>query len=422
MKKIKWLFVVVISLFITSCSLEKEKELDDSFQNVLSSVDTDYFVNYEEVGLIANSFSSKETVEMGFKDKVLKEIIPIKDEEDKVIFYISNYHEGGFFILAADKRSIPVLAYSFDNNFSLDEEIGFPHGLIDWLQFAKEQIQEIRTKNLEQPIEFIEYWDVTKAGVLNPTAFVSSPCNQIPTNTVFKAPLLTTAWHQRASFNDFMPLAVPQYCSNIGTSNNRFYAGCVPIAIAQVMRYHQYPANFDYNAMDDLVGTYASKSLINDIHHKIYYFYDKFNPFFTIRPLKYRCESTGVSSDFPVHSLLKLNYRYSTANTMSSAFIIEPLMLNDILQNRPVILSGGRAKGWWIFKQKTDGHMWVADGVDKTTFCIKIFGKPTAFTVLRYNMNWGWGGLDNAFYSYGNFNPGSASYNYQVELVYNIKP
>ncbi|TDS53984.1 hypothetical protein [Myroides indicus] len=30
--------------------------------------------------------------------------------------------------------------------------------------------------------------------------------------------------------------------------------------------------------------------------------------------------------------------------------------------------------------------------------------------------------LPDAFYSYGNFNPGSASYNYQAELVYNIKP
>lgn len=46
-------------------------------------------------------------------------------------YFIINYEGGGFIILAADKRSEPLLAYSFDSNFALDEA-NMPDGLIDW--------------------------------------------------------------------------------------------------------------------------------------------------------------------------------------------------------------------------------------------------------------------------------------------------
>lgn len=92
---------------------------------------------------------------------MLTESFPVKDEDDEIVYYINNYSEGGFVILAADTRSIPVLAYSFDNNF--DTSAGdYPGGLVEWLVFAKNQIKEIRTKELSQPEEFVEMWnDVT---------------------------------------------------------------------------------------------------------------------------------------------------------------------------------------------------------------------------------------------------------------------
>ena len=88
--------------------------------------------------------------------------------------------------------------------------------------------------------------------------------------------------------------------------------------------------------------------------------------------------------------------------------------------NRPVILSGGRKSGWWIFSSYKDGHMWVCDGYRSST----IYSEDCsmAWGYLYLHMNWGWRGLHNSWYAYNNFNPGNYTFNYKVKMVYNIKP
>ena len=66
----------------------------------------------------------------------------------------------------------------------------------------------------------------------------------------------------------------------------------------------------------------------------------------------------------------------------------------------------------------------VADGIDNTSRCIRFLGMSRRFSTFRYHMNWGWGGGPfslNGFYSYGNFNPGTHDFNYEVDIVYNIQ-
>jgi len=326
--------------------------------------------------------------------------------------------------LAADTRSIPVLAYSFDNSFDTSAE-DYPGGLVEWLVYAKNQIKEIRAKELPQPEEFVEMWDDVALGNVRFNPSNLSDCSLIPVIATIKEPLMQTTWNQRLGYNDNMPLAVPQYCSSIDSGNNRFYAGCVPVAIAQVIRYHEHPTNFNYGSMNDASGSAETRRLINDLHHKIYYFYDQFNfPFQPARPLKYRCDGTAVDGDFPVHNMLKLNYGYASASNQTSIFIPKQItIMSDILNNQPVIISGGKEAGWWIFKyqESGSGHMWVADGLETYSFCVRLIWGNRKFSVIRYHMNWGWGGLHNAFYSYGNFNPGAHDFNYKVDIVHNIQ-
>lgn len=417
MKKILLIARCLFLFLLFSCSDETE---------VLMKVDDneDFFINANKAKEIGEKMFTRNQAK-GFDGKTLKESFPVKDEEGNIVYYINNYNEGGFVILAADTRSLPVLAYSFDNNFSTNLD-DYPAGLIDWLVFAKDQIKEIRTKKLPQPDEFSEIWQQAEIGNVRIDYETINPCSSIPVTQTIKEPLLQTSWHQRNGFNDLAPLAVPQYCSSINSGNNRFYAGCVPIAIAQVMRYHQFPTNFSYANMHNTSGTQAARLLVNHLHNKIYYFYDQFNfPIPPSRPLTYSCDGTGVNSAFPVHTMLTLNYGYASANDHNSIFIPQEFNLySDIINNLPVLVSGGKAEGWWIFKKRVNGHMWVADGVDKASFCIRILGTPHNFEVLRYHMNWGWGGGSsslNGFYSYGNFNPGTNDFNYQVDLVYNIQ-
>src|SRR5690554_6500810 len=279
-KKVFWVLLFIVSLFAYSCS-------NDDIENLSGEKkQNEYFVTQEKAKEIAGSvFKNKQA--KGFESKILTESFPVKDENDEIVYYINNYSEGGFVILAADTRSIPVLAYSFDNNFDTTAD-DYPAGLVDWLVFAKNQIKEIRTKELSQPEEFVEMWDDVSLGNVRFDTSNLSDCSLMPVTVTIKEPLLQTTWNQRAGYNNSMPLAVPQYCGSIGSGNDRFYAGCVPIAIAQVMRYHEYPTNFNYGSINNASGSVETRRLINDLHHKIYYYYDQFSfPFQPPRPLTY---------------------------------------------------------------------------------------------------------------------------------------
>ena len=66
--------------------------------------------------------------------------------------------------------------------------------------------------------------------------------------------------------------------------------------------------------------------------------------------------------------------------------------------------------------------MWVCDGFNIEKKCVTFQGIPITFTNQKFHMNWGWGGNLDGYFTYGNFNPGTNDYNYQVELLYNIHP
>ena len=67
-------------------------------------------------------------------------------------------------------------------------------------------------------------------------------------------PLLTTEWNQTAPYNNQCPSNESGHC----------YTGCVPTAVAQVMRYWKWPATYDWDNMLDYYGwSYASDDYIS---------------------------------------------------------------------------------------------------------------------------------------------------------------
>lgn len=76
----------------------------------------------------------------------MKTILEVPDENNQTAYFIINYEGGGFVILAGDKRSEPVLAFSEINSFDLDQEL-FPSGLVGWLYSAKVDMEKIRKAN-----------------------------------------------------------------------------------------------------------------------------------------------------------------------------------------------------------------------------------------------------------------------------------
>src|SRR5699024_10462046 len=97
------------------------------------------------------------------KNLTIKNILPVTDNGKKTVFYIINYEPTGFVILAADKRSIPVLAYSKTSPFKTDVS-NYPPGLVSWLANRRDHISYIRKKHLAQSLSLEENWDKLIAG------------------------------------------------------------------------------------------------------------------------------------------------------------------------------------------------------------------------------------------------------------------
>ena len=125
-------------------------------------------------------------------------------------YYVINFEEGGFVIVSADDRVMPILAYSLEN--SAPEEVNNAE-VIWWLDGYHKQIEYAVTNNLDNSESLIEWNNIRN--------------EYFPKAGKDVTPLLTTTWDQEAGYDDYCPA---------GT-----YTGCVATATAQIMNYYEFP-------------------------------------------------------------------------------------------------------------------------------------------------------------------------------------
>lgn len=182
-------------------------------------------------------------------------------------------------------------------------------------------------------------------------------------------PLLTTEWKQDGGFNALCPE---------GT-----IAGCVAIAMAQIMYYHKYPSYFNWSEMKTHEATAASASLVYEAG----------------KAAKTVYGSQASSSDIGKAKDGFEKFIYSATQKDHN----ENDVYNEVVNmKRPVFMSG----------TGSDGHAWVCDGVidpyigklyyveyinsmnEYTTNGERSLEDPAGYSSrapMRFSMNWGWG-------------------------------
>ena len=130
-------------------------------------------------------------------------------------------NDSKFIIISRDSRFQPVLAYGF-GSFSISD---MPDGMKWWMSAIQESMSNY--------------------------VYSSSP---EPAKVTDVAPLITTKWGQWTPFNNYAPL--------FRDDKTKAPAGCVAIAMAQIMNFNQYPmsAAFDsyYTISDRKDTTYIN--------------------------------------------------------------------------------------------------------------------------------------------------------------------
>lgn len=311
---------------------------------------------------------------------------------ERTAFYIYNFDQGGFVLVSANDAVTPVLGYGFEH--SAPEEIT-NESVKSWFDNYARQIDTTLVLNLKNEEMTSKWQEVLE--------------DRIPVkNGKSVGPLLTTTWDQGCYYNAMCPDDMLGPCG-------RTWVGCTATAMAQIMKYWNYPAGG--------IGQ-------NEYYPKWHPEYGKISAFFNetdygwsnmplnvtspnqdIAELSFHCgvaanmnySYTG-SGAYITDALVGLNKYFDYSDSMSylrREFFADGIWIdkikNELNQNRPVMYCGYNST-------QTFGHTWVCDGYNSLGY---------------FHMNWGWGGSYNGNWEINNLIMG---FNYYHRIVMGIEP
>ncbi|PQB03341.1 hypothetical protein BST83_18770 [Polaribacter filamentus] len=355
----------------------------------------------------------------------ISSIETIKDYNSKTGIYIVNMEPEGFVLVTSNSKNVPIAAHSETGAFEFNENS--PDGLKSWIAEnivfndileAREPIEEVEKQwyyVMPFPDDDTNPDDDGETGSGN-----NSNSNARYSHTVNEqvGPLMQTTWGQNFPYNNFTP------------NNNP--TGCVAVATAQIMHYHEWPNNFNWAGMPNRPFTTNTgleiASLMSDIGINV--------------NMNYSASSSGADSEDAKNSLIN-DYGYSSTATYSS-YNFSTVKQEIYMYNRPVYMDGYHSfetSGTWFWKQTSyqDGHAWVCDGY-KQQYDLYIYNEGTTYEYTqqenRYewlHMNWGWNNAGNGWFYKNHLwvngvnilvdgNAVNPNFQYNRECIYRIKP
>lgn len=314
------------------------------------------------------------------------------------IMYVFDVQPAGFVIMSADNDIIPVVGYSFEDNYVMNPNLNY------WLNSFKAVAEY---KLLEKSINEANRnaWKEIQAGN-------SKSLNGGITN------LLQTSWSQGKYYNAMCPV-------DAAGDDGHALTGCVATSMAQIIKYWEYPS----------VGTrtcsYTSQNygLLSAKYDTTTYNWEnmRFNELLdynsSVANLMYQCgvsvfmnygpHVSGAQSS-QVTNALQLYFGFNNNIKQIEKAAYSTLEWDNIMRAQlnkrcPVLYSGYDVKS-----SSTDtaagGHAWVMDGYQDSAY---------------FHMNWGWGKYSNGnFYRFSEnliATPG-VNFNTDQRAIINIYP
>ena len=358
---------------------------------------SEFFVNEDMAKTVAENFMRKTNPSL--KSTKNYKLEKIKDEMGEELIYVINFDEGGFVLMPADNRVQPILAFSDKNHFNTENHKEV-NGLSLWIDVMIKEIKLVRKSKVEQNEEMKELWKkhITIFNLKDEGDPPDDPCVQTTTTV---GPLLTTIWRQGDGFNTYCPTEqdVEDDCGTCDCDFNTTYlggharAGCLAVAMGQIMYYHEYPNTYSWNLMPtgETGNSYAA-DLLSDIGVDL--------------SMDYQCGGSYAPVSNAV-SVFENDYNYSTSATFTNYGYSDFSDIKiEINADRPVLFSGISVEG---------AHAWVCDGWRESIICLNNLG----YVYQYLSMNWGWGANEgNGFYHYNNLN----GFTTTLQIVKGIKP
>ncbi len=322
-------------------------------------------------------------------------------------FYVFAAPEGGFVLVSGDDCAVPVLGWSLTSRFDAK---GMPEHVRVWLEGYEQEIRFQKRKEaqagnqlMERSFEVAEQWRRLMSGEM--------PLTTISTSV---SPLLSTTWDQYPIYNNLCPYSEEEEY----TGNHRVVTGCVATATAQVMKYWNYPTTgygshsyyhenvnvefgmqsadfgattYQWDSMPTALTSASSEGEINAVATLMYHLgvademdYDlavnggsgatNYNIFGDVS--RYASSQTSLMKYFKYSPDMVAYGRDDYDDEEYTAYLRA-----ELDQSRPILYSGSGS----------GGHSFVLDGYN---------------TQNQFNINWGWSGSYDGYFTMGALTPG----------------
>ena len=329
-------------------------------------------------------------------------------------YYVFNVGDNnGFVIVSGDDRTTPVLGYATEGHFDATR---VPVNMQEMLDNYNTQLKALATMN-----------DVEAATRL------ATPRRTTTVNTRNSiAPMITTNWDQATPYwnhcPEFMNSDDPEDGGELA------YTGCVATAMAQVMKYYNWPAQCTQTIPSYQVTYYISfgeygqfntdplapiafdwahmKDSYNGSEDEVYTEAVSWLMLYAgcAAHMQYGTSASGTSDPY-IPKAFQNYFDYDAQLVYRSDYdqpTWEEMIYQELAAGRPMIYNGRAGSG--------GGHSFVCDGYEHGDY---------------FHINWGWGGMGNGFFVLSVMNPasgdiGSSSssegYNIDQTAIIGIKP
>lgn len=308
--------------------------------------------------------------------------------------YVFNMENGGYVLTSSDKNSLPVLAYSFETNIDINN---LNPACQAWVDNYCDQVMEAKLRKSYVSNNNIAWKNI----IANNFSAEKSE------NSAGVLPLLATNWNQGYPYQLLCPPASISVDDSVAFLGRKFrrtcVTGCVATAMAQIMKYYNYPAgglgmgsyyfDGDYVDVNFSDGSYNWNNMLNTYGNM--WALDTVKAYAVAKLMfhagvsvymDYGADLSGTQSSY-VPDALKQNFQYRGGISQLSRNDIPTnewihKLITELDLSRPVYYSGSRTDN-----EQVAGHAFVVDGYQS--------GEITSY----FHFNWGWGGSDNGYFN-----------------------
>ena len=332
----------------------------------------------------------------GFQNS--KHVLTISDDNGNACLYIFNIEDKGYYIVSADDRAKPILAYSEEGSIDVNNILP---AMAYYLEHYKNAISYAIENDLKAAAEIEKEWNSVRT-------------RGIAERNVGKSvePLVELKWDQVYPYNYFCP-------TEKGGPGGHAYVGCAADVMAMIMKYWNYPEKgkgshsyipegYPIQTVDFSEATYKW----DNMPEQIFSFSPK-NEIEPIAELMYHC---GVSIDMKYGPTASSGYSEMVPNAMKKYFSYtanmrhlyrdqheltewENLLRDNLDQGFPVFYAGT--------SQMSGGHAFLCDGYTEDGY---------------FHFNWGWSGALNGNFAIDALNPTGADYNVNQRAIFDMIP